>query len=200
MFRSKSRVERRVVRNYWDDGLVDLLSGIGVLLVGIAWQCNLVALGAVAPAMLIPFWKPLRKQITEPRLGYVEFSDAQERRQRRFLVWTVGAGCLAFAVAIGFYFFVNLSDGGPAARNWVAALPACLIGGLAASVSLVILVPRFLFYGIGFAMAGVVVVLLDWEPGVAMIAGSVLVLLYGSIRLSVFLHSHPVRPIESSGT
>jgi hypothetical protein len=199
MFRSKSRVERRIVHHFWNDGLIDILSGIAVLLIGIAWQCDLVALGAVAPAMLIPFWAPLRKRITEPRLGYVEFSDDQEARQHSFLTWTIGIGCLTFAVAVGAYFLRISPLGGLPAERWIAAMPACLIGGLAAAVSLLILVPRFLGYGLVFVLAGIAVVLLDMRPGAAMVAGGIVVTCIGLMRLARFLHSHSPQPMESNG-
>lgn len=199
MLGSKSRVERSVVRRYWDDGLIDILSGLGVLLIGIAWQSDLVPLGAVAPAMLIPLWKPLRKRLTEPRLGYVEFSDAQEGRQRSFLVWSIGAGCLTLAVAVGVYFLRVSSGPALPVERWIAALPACLIGGLAAAVSLLILVPRFVAYGAVFVLTGIAVVLLDWRPGAALIAGGTVVTAAGLLRLGRFLHSHPDQGLESNG-
>lgn len=199
MFRSKSRVERRIVHHFWNDGLIDILSGIAVLLIGIAWQCDLVALGAVAPAMLIPFWAPLRKRITEPRLGYVEFSDDQETRQRSFLTWTIGIGCLTFAIVVGAYMLRTSPLTGLAAERWIAALPACLIGVLAAAVSLLILVPRFLAYGVALALAGVAVVLLDMRPGAAMIAGGIIVTSVGLLRLARFVHTYSPQPSESNG-
>lgn len=199
MFTSKSRVERRIVRRYWDDGLIDVLSGIGVLLIGLAWQCNLVPLGAVAPAMLIPFWSPLRKRITEPRMGYVEFSDDQEGRQRSFLLWTIGIGCLTFAIVVGAYFLRTSPLAGVAAESWIAALPACLIGVLAAAVSFLILVPRFLAYGVVLALAGVAVVVLDMRPGAAMIAGGIIVTGVGLLRLAKFVHTYSPPPLKSNG-
>lgn len=199
MFSSKSRVERRIVRCYWDDGLIDILSGLGILLIGIAWQCDLVPLGAVVPAMLIPFWRPLRKRITEPRLGSVEFSDAQEGRQRSFLLWSIAAGCLAFGLCVGIYFTANSGAGEFSFGPWIAAMPACLIGGLAVAVSLLILVPRFVGYGLVFVAAGVAVVLLDRRPGVAIIAGGIVATLVGLLRLVTFLRSHSPQTLEANG-
>jgi len=199
MLASKSRVERRVVRSFWDDGLIDILSGMGVLLIGISWQFDLVPLGAVAPMILVPFWKPLRKRITEPRLGYVEFSDAQESRQRSFLTWSIVAGCVTFTMGVGVYFIARSGGGRLPLGDWVAALPACLIGGMAAVTSLLILVPRFISYGIVLVLSGICVVLLDQRPGVALIAGGVVVTLAGLSRLVSFLRSHPQRPLEANG-
>ncbi len=199
MFASKSRVERGVVRSFWDDGLIDTLSGVAVLLIGICWQYDLVPIGAIAPAMLVPLWKPLRKRFTEPRLGYVEFSDAQESRQRSFLTWSIAAGFMTFAMGVGVYFIVRSGGGRLPLGNWVAALPACLIGGLAAVTSLLILVPRFIGYAIALVLSGISVVLLDQRPGVALIAGGLVVTSVGLVRLVSFLRSHPQRPLETNG-
>ena len=96
MFSTKSSVESKIVKMFWNDGLIDILAGMGVFLIGIAWQFNYVVLGAVAPALLVPLWKPLRQKITEPNLGLVEFSDRQQVRNRSFLVVAIGLGILTF--------------------------------------------------------------------------------------------------------
>jgi hypothetical protein len=199
MFLSKNRVERRVVRTFWDDGLIDVLSGLGVLLVGIAWQFDLVPLGAVAPALLIPFWRPLRARITEPRLGYVEFSDAQVGRHRSFLTWSIVAGCLTFLLGVSLYFFATSTAGVVPLQNWIAALPACLIGCMAFLTSFLILTPRFIGYAAVFCVSGALVVLLAKTPGLALIAGGAVVTTLGMFRLLSFIRSHPLTPMEANG-
>ena len=83
-------LEGRLFRRYWDDGLLDLLVGVGVLLIGIGWVCDQVALAAFTPALLVPLWRPLRARLVEPRLGAVEFADKRVRRQRRHALGLVG--------------------------------------------------------------------------------------------------------------
>jgi len=199
MFFSKNRVERRVVRTYWDDGLIDILSGLGVLFIGISWQFDLVPLGAIAPAIIIPFWKPLRARITEPRLGYVEFSDVQVGRQRSFLVWSIVLGCLTFTLGVSVYFLVTTTDLVVPKQNWIVALPACLIACMAVLASFLIVVRRFIGYAAVLCISGVLVVLFDKRPGLALIAGGIVVTIIGLLRLLSFLRSHPKQPLEVNG-
>ena len=116
MFTSRNKIETRVLRFFWNDGLLDLLAGAGVCLIGLAWLFDLVPLGAVARAVLIPFWKPLRAKITEPRLGYVELSDVQQKRNRNFLAVSIVLGVLTFVAGVSGYLLVvtgfsaNLND------------------------------------------------------------------------------------------
>lgn len=109
-FVSKNQTECRIVRIFWNDGLLDLLAGAGVILMGMAWLAGRVPLGAVVPAFLLPFWRPLRNWITEPRRGFVELSDAQEGRNRAFLITSILIGVAAFLICLAIYLVVNRSS------------------------------------------------------------------------------------------
>ena len=70
-----NQLEIALFRSYWDDGLLDLLCGFGLLLIGLGWALDQVALAAALPALLVPLWGPLRRSLVEPRAGFVEFSQ-----------------------------------------------------------------------------------------------------------------------------
>ena len=199
MFTSKSGVERGIVRTFWDDGILDVLSGAVVLLIGVAWQFDLVPLGAIAPVVAVPFWKPLRAWITEPRLGHVEFSDAQTARFQSFLVWSFLLGCLTFVLGIAVYFYAGSFGHALPLQGWVAAVPAWAFAILALLTSMVILVRRFIAYASVFLLLGVLVVVLEQQPEVAMLVGGMIVWLFGLLRLLNFVHSHPRQPMEMNG-
>ena len=130
MFTSKNLVESRVVRMFWNDGLLDVLAGSGLVLMGVAWLFDLVPLGAIGPAILIPIWKPLRARFTEPRLGYVEFSDTQQRRNRTFLAVAIGLGVVTLVAGVAVYRVV-INGFELFTPRTVPALPACIIGFMA---------------------------------------------------------------------
>ncbi len=194
MFQSKSPLERRVVRAYWNDGVLDILAGVATLFIGIAWQMDLVPLGAIAPAVVIPFWRVIRRRVTEPRLGHVEFSDGQVARNRSFLQWMLIGGCGVFVLGVLGYFLVTGLRQDMGAQDWVAGLPTALIGLLALATSLIIAVPRFAAYALAFLVCGFGVVLYGLEPGVGILAGGAIVTIGGSLQLQRFLASHPRRP------
>lgn len=188
MFWSKNKIERGMVQTYWNDGLLDVLAGLGVLLIGIVWQLDLVPLGAAAPAILIPLWIATRKRITGPLIGRVEFSDSHERRQRRFLHSTLGMGCLLFLLGVGIYYIIRVgAPGGDGARNWIAALPAALLGLLSLFTWVFTRLERFLLYTAVLLTSGVGVVLYAERPGVAMLYSGTFILVVGSVRLVSFI-------------
>jgi hypothetical protein len=169
---------------------LDILAGTGVFLIGLAWQFDLVALGAVAPAILIPFWKPLRAWITEPRLGYVELSRGQQRRNKSFVLVSVVVGTIVLLAGIAGYVAVV---GG--ARDHLgalsAALPALIVAVLSLSVSIITRVLRFVQYALALGVFGIAVVELDQEPGWALIAGGLVAVLGGAATLYYFVSHYP---------
>jgi len=179
-------LESRLFRQSWDDGLLDVFAGVGVVGIGLFWTFDLVALGAVVPALLVPFWNPLRRALVLPRAGLVEFSDARSGHNRRLLIGSGWLGLFMFALFVTSYFLVT-PDAGPLLPLVIAGVPAVLLGLLAALAGLGLGLPRFLGYAGLLCVCGVGVVLADARPEVAMIAGGVLVLLNGTWLLGRFL-------------
>jgi len=197
MNRSTSRTtsaspESRLFRAYWDDGLLDVLFGIGAVAVGLLWLANLVVFGAIVPALLALAWNPLRGAVVEPRMGFVEFSQARtesNRRKLRASVW-LGLGALALFVALVVAARAG-SDLIPGDLS--AALPATLVGIMAGLIGVGLALARFLGYGLAFVAAGVVVALAGGEPGLAILLGGVVTLLSGAWLITRFLrHTSPI--------
>lgn len=190
MTRSTHALENHLFRQYWDDGLLDLLSGIGLLLIGGAWTLDLVPLAAAVPAILLPFWVVLRRRIVEPRAGVVEFSAAREHRTTRLLsgsAW-LGAGVLLAMVAM---YLILPSDPGPLLPVLTPALPAVLLALPAALVGLGLGLPRFLAYATLLVACGAVVVMASLPPATAMFVTGLVVVANGARLLHAFLRLTP---------
>ncbi len=175
-------LESRLFRRYWDDGLLDLLAGIGVAGIGVFWTLDLVAVGAAVPAMLAALWGPLRRRFIEPRLGLVEFSDERDRHSRHLALGGIalGAGVLAVFAAI----WLAAPEAPDLLRLLAPGLPAFLLALLAAVSGLALGLPRFLTYAAVLSAAGFIVAALDAEPGAAMIGAGGLIALWGSRLIS----------------
>jgi hypothetical protein len=178
-------LEGRLFRRYWDDGLLDLLVGIGVLVIGIGWVCDQVALAAVTPALLVPLWGPLRARLVEPRLGAVAFADKRVRRQRRHALGLVAGGVVAFLIAVAFV--LRGAGDGAAPGPWIAAMPPLLMALPAAVVGASLGLGRFFVYAGVLVAVAPVIVLLDTNPGWAFIAGAVAPLVLGAGLLARLL-------------
>lgn len=180
------RLERRTNRVYWSDGLLDLMAGVALVGIGVAWLGDAVVFGALAPALVIPLWKPMRRAFSEPRLGRFEPGDDRQARTAQLLRMSLVGGVLALLVALG---VVGLTEARPAlAASMVPALPGALIGALALATAVGLELPRFFAYAGVFAGAGVAVAMHGTaDPGWAMICGGGVMLLVGvvmAIRLA----------------
>jgi hypothetical protein len=72
MLDNMNLLERKVFQSYWDDGLLDLFAAIGIFLIGVSWLRDFPVGAVFVPALLVPFWNPVRRKVIEPRLGLVD--------------------------------------------------------------------------------------------------------------------------------
>ena len=187
-------LETALYRRSFDDGLLDVLVGIGLIAIGFSWIADLIPLGAIAPAILIPFWQTGRKQLIDPRLAHPKFRDSRHQSNRRSLVgWgTFGAGVLLAEIALFLYarqgeapLLSNLSE-------VVVGLPMFLIGvGLLAG--LMVGARRFVIYAlISFAIGGIGIVAGAAEPGQLILALGLVVFATGGWMLVSFIRAYPL--------
>ncbi len=190
------RLEASLYRSFWQDGLLDVFIGTGVLLIGFAWLAALVPLGAVVPAVLMPFWPIARKRLITPRAGYVRFSDARTRHERKQLRMLVGIGTGVFVLSllggIYAYFRVAASASDAFLAMLVPALPNVLLALLLALGSLLFAIWRYLLYAILFVLVGVVGLMMGMHPGWQLVGAGALTLLAGLALLTHFLLHHPL--------
>jgi MFS family permease len=184
---SAASMETRMLRVYWNDGLLDLLVGAALLLLGIAWRYDLVALGPIAPALLVSLWKPIRAKWIDPRIGYVEFTESRERETRRFLVSTLLLGGVMLMLGVSMYFFVIGRETPPV--HMVAGLPAILLSVLAFLTAMVTRLIRLGVYGLLLLLSGIGVVASDARPEAAMLASGVVIFITGIVLLTRFFRT-----------
>ena len=188
-------LESRLFRRYWDDGLLDLFAGIGVAGIAAFWALDLVALGAVAPAVLATFWVPVHRALVEPRIGHVEFSDGRTNRNVRLGVGSVLIGGAMLVGLIGLTLTAR-SQSLSALSLIAPGLPAFLLALLAVFVGWGLGLPRFLVYAGVLCVGGIGVVLIDARPEIGMLAGACVMLLSGGWRIGRFLRLPVVEPPE----
>ncbi len=187
--------ESRVYRAYWQDGSLDLFAGLAAAVIGIAWIFDLVALGPLAPVVAIPAWSVFRKQVVEPRLGYVRFDEKRRSRMRRAHVSLIALGCGALLLGLATYFFVRTDHSD---QDWVGAtvpaLPGVLVGIAAALSAWMFSIPRLALYSMPFVVAGLVVAILGADPGWALLLGGLVSALCGGALVVRFVRQFPLLP------
>ena len=187
------RLEREVYRSTWEDGLLDLFFGVGLLILALSWLGELHALTGLAPALLVPLWAPIRKRVTEPRMGLVRLTERRRSTERAKLFWLLGLGVMTLVVALLGFVLVAVTPG-PSLEpgSLVAGLPAALLGVGALLVAAMLGLWSFALYGLVLLLAGGVVAVADLHPGWAFLGAGLLVLAVGLARLLRFLRANPI--------
>ncbi len=186
--------EARVFRAYWQDGVLDLLAGLGVVLIGLGWLAGFPLAGVVVPPIALVTWPILRSRITGPRLGRVRFGPDRRFEMRHGLIAVVSLGVvLCGFVATRVYGARGTSD----LVRWLApGIPALILMLLSLSSAAALKLPRFAAYAVGFAVAALAVSVLDADPGWALAAGGLVAAIHGAFLLARFVREFPVLSAE----
>ena len=189
-----SQLENTLYRRSFDDGWLDVLVGLGIAAIGASWIADIIPLGAVAPAILIPFWETGRERFVFPRMAQPSFRGQRHDASRKSLIgWFIfGAGVLLTEITI---FFYARQTGHPLfdnAQNIIVALPVILIGvGLLAG--LMIGAKRYIGYAImAFTIGGIGIATQTEEPGYLILAAGLVILLAGTAMLIRFMRKYPL--------
>lgn len=193
------QIERRAYQTIWEDGLLDVFVGVAVVGMALFWVAGLAVWGGVLPALLVPVWQVARRQVVEPRSGYVEFSPERKAREKRGLGLMVLLGMLTLVLGVAGFFMVrsNPPELDSLLPVVVPALPAALLGLGGVLVGLLFGIRRFLTYGALLFIGGAAGALLRAEPGWHFLLPGVVILIVGVMLLVSFLRKYPVVEVES---
>lgn len=186
---SLAATERRVFRAYWQDGLLDLITGVVIILVGVGGLCD-----ALVPLLALPIvgvfaWRFARRSITEPRFGSVVFSPRRVHQLRHGLV-----AILSLGLVVGGNLVTRLWLGRthtPFAEWFAPAIPATILLAMSLSCAFVLGLWRFVVYALLFGAAGLWVSAVRLEPWWALVAVGAAIALWGAVLLATFLREFP---------
>ena len=98
-------IEKRTYMSYHQDGLIDIFIGVYVLAFASGIIANTVLelgtwfiLPGILPALLVPVWISVKKQVTFPRIGYVKLKASGANKMTALFVGTLVAGVGMFFV------------------------------------------------------------------------------------------------------
>lgn len=192
MTNSIESLEKGAFRAFWNDGILDIMLGLVVLILGLSWWQDVAVLGAVFPAICASMWVPLRRKLIEPRMGFVEFSGPREIKVRTFL-FGLAAFFTGTTLLGAVIFFMWNSDVLPRPADWVAGFPLLLIAVPAIFFALFTQCKRFFVYAFVLVMCAIELIYQGWDPHVGLMASGGFMLVSGSYILLRFLLSHPLQ-------
>ncbi len=177
--------EGRLFQIYWDDGILDLVGGVAVLLIGVGYLLEEIFAEIIVVPLGIVAWMILRARIVEPRAGYVKLSRSRRERSGRELAATVGVGTglLILFVALG----LKVRAGDADLARWVDGLPALLIALSMLMAGALIRARRFSVYAAVFVLGAVAGVVMGFGPGAPLMVGGAVMGVAGATLLARFL-------------
>lgn len=190
MTRAAKLKDASLFQAYWHDGLLDILCGLGVLVIGLAWIVDLGWLGVVQVPLWILLWAPLRRGIVEPRAGFVEFSSARRKRTRRGLWQTLALGVALLVATVALVSTLQTGAGaGFAFRRLVAGLPAVLVAIGASLGGMLTGAGRFHVYGLAALAGAGAAVGLGWGPFTPLVVVGLVAVASGAFLLARFVRA-----------
>lgn len=189
MTTAQNLVEANLYRSYWDDGLLDLLFGIGLLMAGLGWESRLGALAVLQAPLWIVFWGPLRRRIVEPHAGFVRFSLSRQERTSRGLRWTLALGMGVLVLSLVAVLVLREQEALPALRRLSPGIPAFLVALGAALAGILTGARRFQAYGLVLLAGAAVTAWLDRGPALPLIVAALVAVISGAVLLGRFVRA-----------
>lgn len=190
-------LEERAYKETWQDGILDVIIGAGLVLLGILFRTDIAGLaGMFVAVVLMPFWAVGKKLITVPRLGHVQFGEERRARERGWMKTLLIFGVGAFLLAVGIYVAVARGDGGLGERLTEIRFAYILFGalialGIAVSGALIGLA-RFQAYAAIVLVATGIGYLTGLELEDFILASGIVILVCGAVVLGRFVRRYPL--------
>jgi len=192
-------LERKAYLSYHQDGVLDIFIGFNILLFGLWLLADMAYLAGAFVAIFTPIYAQVKKQITVPRLGYVQFAPPRTAKLRKTTLLLVIAGVLAFVP--GLLLFVTTDMGVLAPIHFLLKYGMIIIGaagaGLLSAVAYLSDLRRLYPYAALFLVLFLGGHFLSLPFPYYLITLGAVILLSGLYLLTRFLHQYPLPPGET---
>lgn len=124
-------IEKKAYLSYHQDGLLDLFLGIAIILFGFGMATDQAYIGGIMPAIFFPLWAVIKKSVTIPRIGNVNFgTDRKIRIKKEYAFFVVFFSITVIAGVVMFFAHGNVSEGVDAFLRKFVMLPMGIIGAV----------------------------------------------------------------------
>jgi len=186
-------MERTAFRQYFSDGLIEVLAGLGIIAIGLVFLSDFVAISGLVPIVLVALWKRLHDRLIEPRVGSVTFRPERRASMNRSMQILLLLGTATFVFGILAYLVIaGADDNRGLAEIILRGLPVALLGLGGIVLGWSVEVPRVSAVGALLIVAGVITMGTRLHPGWGLILGGTAVTAIGAALLTRFLRANPV--------
>ena len=188
-------IERRAYLSYHEDGLIDIVLGIGLFVASLYAYVEMLWLMGGWVVLLTPMYMGMKQRHTFPRIGQVTFSKGRTRRSKNSMTFLVFVNVIG--VLLGFAFWMGFS--GDTRPQWMLLMIEnfpIVIGVAGAVIWAVVgyITELTRFYRYAAAML-VVIGSANFIPtpfGAHMILLSVIVTVLGFLQFQSFRRKYPI--------
>ena len=103
-------LERKAYLSYHEDGILDLMIGFNLINAALWVLAEMPWLTGSMIAIMTPLYLQIKKSITVPRLGHVEFSESRKGKTKRTMFYMVVFNLILFVG--GLYGWLSIYGGG----------------------------------------------------------------------------------------
>ena len=188
-------LERDAYRSAYSDGIVDLFLGFSLIFIGAVWiwAPDFGGLAGILPAVMVSSLLPFRKQIVEPRGGYVKWAKTRRRWERRSYFAMLFGGVLVFGLGVGVYLLAsNSSEGTDVLGDIAPGLLAFILALMAIGIGFMMESPRLFAYAAALVVGGALTVMADANPGFPLFGAGLIITAVGGVMLARYLRENPV--------
>lgn len=191
---SLKKIEQKLYLKYLDDGLIEIIYGLIILLFGIGMITDTAWLGGVFGATIISLWFPLKKKITEPRMGQVKFSFVRRKEIKKQYIMFVALGIFTFIGGVGiFIIYKGVSNGIPNILKLLPLLPLGIVFSLPPLfIGILNKIIRYYLYGITIIVIFVLGGLLKMDPTYYVMCSGSIILIAGIWLLKNFSRQYSI--------
>jgi hypothetical protein len=188
------QLQQRVHLYYHQDGLVDILFGLGLIGFALMMQTGNVIYNILGWICSLAFYLQAKKAITIPRLGFIQF---QLKHTRKWGLISLVVGSILLVLFLGLTILIR-NERLPASAQAVLRTYDMLIIGSLLSIPLTIVsaltgLRRPLGYIVLILLVILVGIQLGIQPPFYIIALGVIIILVGTFLLGRFLIRYPTR-------
>ena len=189
--KSTPQLEKKLYTSYHQDGILEFGIGLGLLFAGITILLGQPGLAGLAFLVYL-IYKPLKEQITTPRLGFVRFTPEKEIK-RNTIIQYLFTGTMLLGLLAFFMVEKAISGGGenPIANN----IP--LVFGIVLAIiflvfTVVVGIRRGYLYAVSAILAFSAVNFLDYQIWEAILTLAGVILLSSLFVMFRFVRQYPV--------
>ena len=191
---SLKNIEHHLYLKYLDDGLIEIIYGFVIIIFSLGMITDAAWLGGVFGAVAISIWIPLKKKITEPRIGQLQFSSIRRKKINQQYVMFIFLGLITFLGGIGtFIIFSETPNGILKSFENFSLLPLGIIFSLPTFLmGLLNKIIRYYLYGIIIIVIFVMGGLLKIDPTYYVLGSGIIIMISGMWLLQKFIKQYPI--------